>query len=205
MNEKTFMAKNHCLKDFPKKDKTLFGKIRSYIFEKYGIWDAWDLFPYSWRMTYYDKIRPIFKPQNQRIRKSIPRTWVDVTGLVVCVNFEFIKAFYEDEYKADIVDWEATEHHSEFVKWLEVAYAYITTERPQLQKDLENAYPPSKPIDEMFELKTDENGRRLFEFKDDGIPYEVKYKEVNRIEEEIETKDTDVIIELIKRRNYFWT
>jgi hypothetical protein len=156
-------------------------------------------------MTYYDKIRPIFNPQNKRIRKCIPRTWADVSHLMVDVNFEFIKVFYEDEFKADIVDWEATEQHSEFAKWLELSYKWITQRRPQLQKDLENAYPTSKPIDEMFQIKTDENGRRLFEFKDDGIPYEVKYKEVNRIEELIENKDTEILIEFIKRRNYFWT
>jgi hypothetical protein len=205
MNEETFIAKNHCLKDFPKKDKTLFGKVRSYIFEKYGFWDAWDLFPYSWRMTYYDKIKPIFNPQNQRIRKAIPRTWVDVTELVVSVNFEFIKAFYEDEFKADIVDWEATEKHSEFAKWLEGAYEYVTKIRPQLEIDLQNAYPPPRSFDEMFEPKTDENGRRLFQMVDDGIPYEVKYKEVNRIEEEIKNRDTEVLTELVKRRHYFWT
>jgi len=205
MNEETFMAKNHCLKDFPEKPKTLFEKVRNYIFEKYGIWDAWDLFPYSWKMTYYDKIKPIFKPQNQRIRKSIPRTWVDVTELVVSVNFEFIKAFYEDEYKADIVDWEATEHHKEFAEWLEGAYEYITNIRPQLEINLQNAYPSHKGFDDMFELKTDENGKRLFQFKDDGVPYEIKYKEVNRIEEEIRNRDTEVLTELIKRREYFWT
>jgi hypothetical protein len=57
----------------------------------------------------------------------------------------------------------------------------------------------------MFEQKTDENGKRLFQFKDDGVPYEVKYKDVNRIEEEIEKRDTEVLTELIKRREYFWT
>jgi hypothetical protein len=205
MNEENFTARNHCLKDFPENPQTFLRKMKEYMFEKYGIWNALDLLPYSWKMTYYDKIKPIFKPQNQRIRKAIPRTWVDVTELAVSVNFEFIKAFYEDEYKADIVDWEATEKHSEFAKWLESAYAYIAKERAQLQKDLENAYPPSKPIDEMFQIKTDENGRKLFEFKDDGIPYEVKYKEVNRIEELIENKDTEILIEFVKRRNYFWT
>jgi hypothetical protein len=205
MNEETFIAKNHCLKDFPIKDKTLFGKLRSYIFEKYGIWDALDLFPYSWRMTYYDKIKPIFKPQNQRIRKAIPRTWVDVTELVVTVNFEFIKAFYEDEFKADIVDWEATEKHSEFAKWLEEAYEYVTKIRPQLEIDLQNAYPPSKPIEEMFERIPQEDGTTRIYMKDDGIPYEVKYREVNRIEEEIEKRDTEILTELIKRRYYFWT
>jgi hypothetical protein len=205
MNEEKFIAKNHCLKEFPEKPQTLLNNIRGYMLEKYGIWEAWDLFPYSWRMTYYDKIKPIFKPQNERIRKAIPRTWMDITELSVIVNFEIIKSFYEDEYKADIVDWEATELHSEFAKWLEGAYAYITKERPQLQKDLDNSYPPFKGLDDMFELKTDENGRRLFEFKDDGVPYEVKYKEVNRIEELIENKDTEILTEFIKRRNYFWT
>jgi len=205
MNEEKFIAKNHCLKDFPKKDETLFGKVRSYVFEKYGIWDALDLFPYSWRMTYYDKIRPIFRPQNERIRKSIPRTWADVSHLMVDVNFEFIKAFYEDEYKADIVDWEATEQHSEFAKWLEITYTYITKDRPQLQKDLENAYPPSKLFDDMFKPTTDENGKKMFQMVDDGIPYDVKYKEVNRIEKLIEDTDTEILTEFVKRRNYFWT
>jgi hypothetical protein len=156
-------------------------------------------------MTYYDKIKPIFKPQNQRIRKAIPRTWVDVTELVVSVNFEFIKAFYEDEFKANIVDWEATENHKEFAEWLEKAYEYVTKIKPQLEIDLQNAYPPHRSFDEMFETKTDENGRRLFQMIDDGIPYEVKYKDVNRIEEEIEKRDTEVLTELIKRRYYFWT
>ena len=205
MNEEQFIARNHCLKDFPKIEKSFIGKIRSYLFENYGVWDIFDLFPYSWRMTYYDKIKPIFKPQNQRIRKAIPRTWVDVTELVVSVNFEFIKAFYEEEFKADIVDWEATEQHSEFAKWLEGAYEYVTKIKPQLEIDLQNAYPPHKSFDEMFEQKTDENGRRLFQMVDDGVPYEVKYKDVNRIEEEIKNRDTEVLTELIKRRDYFWT
>jgi hypothetical protein len=205
MNTNAFMARNHCLKDFPEKPKTFLDKVRIYIFEKYDIWDFLDLFPYSWRMTYYDKIKPIFKPQHERIRKSIPRTWMDVSQLIVDVNFEFIKAFYEDEYKADIVDWDATEHHKEFAHWLELSYKWITQRRPQLQKDLENAYPQHSSIESLFKPTTDENGKRVFQMVDDGIPYEVKYAEVNRIEELIDNKDTEILTELIKRRNYFWT
>jgi hypothetical protein len=205
MNEEKFIAKNHCLKDFPEKPQTFFRKTREYVFEKYGIWDLFDLFPYSWRMNYYEKIKPIFKPSNSRIRKAIPRQYSDITGLIVDVNFEFIKAFYEDEYKADIVDWEATEQHSEFAKWLELSYKWITQRRPQLQKDLENAYPQHSSIESLFKPTTDENGRRVFQMVDDGIPYEVKYAEVNRIEELIDNKDTEILTELIKRRNYFWT
>ena len=205
MNEEKFIARNHCLKEHPNVKKTIMYSIRSFMLEKFEVWDIWDLLPYRFRMVYYDYIKPIFNPQNKRIRKVIPRTWVDVTEMVVIVNFEFIKAFYEEEFKADIVDWEATEKHSEFAKWLEEAYEYVTKIRPQLEIDLQNAYPPHRSFDEMFEPKTDENGRKLFQMVDDGIPYEVKYKDVNRIEEEIEKRDTEVLIELIKRRAYFWT
>jgi hypothetical protein len=156
-------------------------------------------------MYYWEIIRPIFSPSNQRIRKFIPRTYKDISHLMVDVNFEFIREFYEDEYKADIVDWEATEHHSEFAKWLEGAYTYITKERPQLEIDLSNAYPPFKSFDEMFKPSVNKDGKKMYELADDGIPYEVKYKEVNRIEELIENKDTEILTEFIKRRNYFWT
>ena len=205
MNEEKFIARNHCLKEHSNVKKTLMYSIRSFMFEKFDVWEWVDFFPYRFRMTYYDYIRPIFKPQNKRIRKCIPRTWMDISHLMVDVNFEFIKAFYEDEYKADIVDWEATENHSEFAKWLEGAYTYITTDRPQLQKDLDAAYPASKLIDELFKPIEDENGRKVFQMVDDGIPYEVKYKEVNRIEKLIDDLDTQILTEFIKRRDYFWT
>jgi hypothetical protein len=205
MNLESFNARNHCLKDFPKKPNTFFRKIRNYIFEKYNIWDMWDLFPYRWSMYYYDNIKPFFSPRNKRIRKAIPRQYRDISSLIVDVNFEFIKAFYEDEYKSDIVDWEATEHHKKFAEWLEKAYEYITKTKPQLEKDLENAYPPSKPFEEWFERVPQKDGTTRMYMKDDGVPYEVKYKEVNRIEEEIKNKDTELLMGLIKRRDYFWT
>ena len=205
MNEENFIARNHCLKDFPKTKKSFIGKIRSYLFEKYGFWDVIDILPCRLRMYYWEIIRPIFSPSNQRIRKFIPRTYRDISHLMVDVNFEFIREFYEDEYKADIVDWEATEQHSEFAKWLESAYIYITKERPQLEIDLSNAYPPFKSFSDMFKPTIDKDGKKMFEMADDGIPYEVKYKEVNRIEEEIENNDTEFLTQFVKRRNYFWT
>ena len=182
MNEKNFLARNHCLKEPPEKKENIFSKIRSHIYYKYGIWDAFDLLPYKWNMYYYEHIKSIFNPCNKRIRKSISRTWKDISHLMVDVNFEMIKVFYEDEYKADIVDWEATEHHSEFAKWLEGAYTYITKERPQLEIDLSNAYPPFKNFEDMFKPVVDKDGKKMLEMADDGVPYEVKYKEVNRID-----------------------
>jgi hypothetical protein len=204
MNEDKFAARNHCL-TLTENSNGIIYKLRKYILHKFEIWDIWDILPYRWSLIYYDKIKPLFKPHNRRIRKAIPRQWCDISHLIIDVNFEFIKAFYEDEFKADIVDWNATEHHKEFSQWLEKTYAYITKERPILEIDMQNAYPPSKSIDEMFEPTTDEKGRKMFTMIDDGIPYEVKYAEVNRIEKLIDEKDTEVLTELVKRRDYFWT
>ena len=204
MTEEKFMAKNHCLKEFTE-NKTLLYAIRSFIFEKTGVWNLWDILPHGWNMWYYDKLRPIFKPKNSRLRKAIPRQWCDISSLIVDVNFEFIKAFYDDEYVDGIVDWSASDHHKEFAEWLENSYKYITTERPELEKQKENSYPKMAPFDQLFEEIVDESGKRLFQFKDDGIPYDVKYVEVNRLEKLIEEKDTDILNQLIKRRDYFWT
>ena len=204
MNEEKLMAKNHCLKEFPE-NQTLYFKIRSFIFEKFGVWDMWDILPYSWNMWYYDKLRPIFAPKHSRLRKAIPRQWADITNLIVDVNFEFIKCFYEDEFIDGVVDWSATEQHREFALWLEESYLYITKERPELEKQKEDSYPKMAAFDKLFEEIVDENCKKMYQMKDDGIPYDVKYGEVNRIEKLIEEKDTDILIQIIKRRDYFWT
>lgn len=187
-------------------EKNLFEKMRSYIFEKYGIWDFWDFFPYSWRMRYYEDIRPIFKPANQRLRKFIPRKWRDVSHLIVDVNFELIKIFYEEEYAKGYIDWDSDEQHKSFAKWLEGAYHYITVDRPKLEEDLNDAYPPLgvDGFKGMFE-EVYKDGKKTYRMIDDGVPYEVKYKEVNRIEDLIKSEDTSILKEMIKKRDYFWT
>ena len=205
MNIDNFMAKNHCLKEFTENGTFLY-KIRSFIYDKIGVWDLWDILPYKWNMWYYDKLKPIFKPKHSRLRKAIPRQWCDISSLIVNVNFEFIKTFYEEEYVDGVVDWSASDHHKEFANWLEQSYLYITKERLELEKQKDGAYPKKEGcLFDAFEEITDERGRRLYQFKDDGIPYDVKYGEVNRLEKLIEERDSDILNQLIKRRDYFWT
>jgi len=74
-----------------------------------------------------------------------------------------------------------------------------------LQNELDKAYPKMTSIQDMFESIVYENGRKMYKMKDDGIPYDVKYADVNRLEKLIEEKDTEILIQLIKRREYFWT
>jgi len=130
--------------------------------------------PYQIREFYYNKIKTIWKPQHTRIRKAIPRHWMDLDHVLQEVNFEIIKSFYEDEYLAGIVDWEGTGGDSlKFTKWLEETYTYITSYRKVLEKQIDNAYP--------------------------------NYKKVEKLEQEMEKKDTKVLTELVKWRRHMWT
>lgn len=176
----------------------------SNIFDYFTFRGVLDILPFKWRMGYYDYIKPIFKPCHSKLRKSIPRQWQDITSLIVDVNFKFIEVFYDDEYKAGTVDWEATPHHKQFSEWLEKAYSYIKHERPKLQEEMDNSYPPSKPLDEMFK-KVVKDGKVWYEMTDDEVPYEVKYKDVIRIEKIITDTDTQILTELINNREMFWT
>jgi len=166
-------------------------KIRWKLFNKFGIWRLTDLLPYSWRDFYWSKIRTIFKPAHKRIRRAIPRDWRDLDYIIENVNFEILKSFYEDEYKKDIVDWTSTPDHKEFAKWLEKAYRYITDERPVLQKKMDDAYPEHIGFDLNRGVSK--------------TSYKKLYGEVEKYENLIETKDTELMIEIIKRRRWFWT
>jgi len=201
MTPETFKARNHSIKPLSIIDKV------HWRYKFLGEFDIWDVLPYSWQRCWYDRIVPIFKPQNTRLRKIIPRTWVDVSSLIEDVNFEFVKKFYEEEYIDGIVNWEQSgEDNVKFARWLEETYRYITVHRPKLQKDLDAAYPPLRPIEDMFEESdTLYKGQTTFKLKDREGTYEELYGEVNRIEQLIEDRDTEVLTEIVKRRQYFWT
>ena len=112
-----------------------------------------------------------------------------------------------EDFQDGMPDWEGTgEHAVEFAKWLESAYDYITIERPKLEKDMDNAYPPLRPMEEWFEpCDTDDKGKvTMLKMKDDGKTYEEKYGEVNRLEQLIQDKDLDILTQLVKYRHFFW-
>lgn len=202
--EERFLARNHSMK-MPEEKECPIQRLRYKVYKKTGIWDIGDIFPRKWRYYYYDYIKPIFSPEHKEIRKSISRKWMDLSHVIRAVNFQIIKSFYEKEYSTDLVDWNATEYHKNFANWLESAYAYITCERLKLEKDLEEAYPETKPLSEMFVEDKDKDGKKIWRFDSGPGTYEEKYGEVNRIDAEIFNRDTEVMIGLIKNRDYFWT
>ena len=212
MTPEKIQARNHKLRcdfsDYANYEKSFERKLRDFMDDKFGIRSVWDILPFRWKMHYYDNIRPIFAPQNKRYRKAIPRTWVDTSHLIEIVNFEFIKGFYEGEYLHGHTDWEGTgEHAVEFAKWLESAYDYITIERPQLEKNMDNAYPPLRPHDEIFvPCETNEKGKvTMYKMVPRKESYEELYGEVNRLEQLIQDKDLEILTQMVKYRHFFWS
>jgi hypothetical protein len=185
-------------------------KVKSFIYKHLGIWDAWDLIPYKWQRVFYDYIKPIYAPKHTRIRRSVPRTWVDISSLIEIVNFEMIKSFYEEEFKDGIVDWQNDERHREFAYWIEGAYAYITDVRPCLQKKMEDAYPEEVSFSEnMWDLEKGKDGTKTYKMKSCeeayGKTYEQLYGRVDMYETQIINKDTEILTDMIKYRQFFWT
>ena len=161
---------------FPPEPPNFLGYIPTWKDKLYWFYidNIYRRIPYQARDFYWKHIRTIWRPQHSRIRKAIPKYWMDLDHVLQDVNFEIIKSFYEDEYKADIVDWEGTGGDAlKFTKWLEEAYTYITSYRKVLEKQIDNAYP--------------------------------NYKKVEKLEKEMEDKDTKVLIELVKWRRHMWT
>lgn len=159
------------LSDFLKYRGTWREELRWFYIDK-----IYRRIPYQVRDFYWRHIRTIWRPQHSRIRKAIPRYWYDLDHILQVVNFEIIKSFYEDEYKAGNVDWEGTGGDAmKFVTWLEWAYTYITSHRSTIEKRIEEAYETAS------------------------------YKKIEKLEQEMEDKDTEVLIDLVKWRRHMWT
>lgn len=127
-------------------------------------WNIRRLIPYQIRDFYWRYIRTIWNPKHSRIRKAVPRHWMDLDYVLLNVNFEIIKSFYEDEYQDGPVDWKGTgEEALKFTKWLESAYTYVASYRPVLEKQIENAYPNYKKVEKLETEMEDMDTKVLIE------------------------------------------
>jgi len=178
--------------------------ITQRFFEKHGVWNVLDLLPYGFRMHYYSCIKPIFCPKNKKIRSAVPKTWADITSLVVNINLAIIKQFYEDVYLLGFVGWEgSSEDHKKFEQWLKEAYTYAAYTRPSLETERDNSHLSLKSIVKTSKLVKKDSKNRSQPL--DDVPYEVKHKDVIRLDNEIEENDTKFLKEMIEYRKYFCT
>ena len=147
----------------------------------------------------YWNIRSIFIPAHPIIRKALPRRWSDITNLITEVNLAFIKQFHEEATSQYCyVDWNHHEEIKAFFAWLKSANNYVSIERPALEKQMEDAYPK-------FVCDISDHEGWLNEINTPSKEKSDSYAEVQRLEQLIETKDAQIIKEMIDYRGYFWT
>jgi len=139
------------------------------------------------RIRYY--VRTLFFPENKRIRNAIPVRGHDLVSIIEKMNFAAILQFKEEADKSQ-VDWTANESHKEFKDWLDRSVVWLNEGKANLEKELDRAYPT------VSLMRTEEI--TLEKYND-------MYKEVRRLEELIKQTDENILLQLIKYREFFWT
>lgn len=125
----------------------------------------------------------IRNPRREMRRAVFPPEWRDLVTTVVEFNRQCIIEFVEREKCFDTIDYTTVEHDKQFALELKDLYAYATTIRDRLQKELEESY------------------NRVPR----GVEYAVAYKEVNEKEAWIEECDTVMCNWVTKNRQQLWT
>jgi hypothetical protein len=133
------------------------------------------------------KIQCFFFPKHQEIRKAIPRTWADITSLVVDVNFAMILSF-KKEADESFVNWDGTPQHRQFKNWLDSSAHWITVGKPNCESQA-NTLHPSHPLTDLQKSKS----------------YEELYGELNKMEKLISETDSNILKQMIDYREYMWT
>lgn len=144
---------------------------------------------YTIRNSYRDikyTIKCFFKPYHSDIRKAIPRKWADVSGLVVDVNFAMILSF-KKEADESCVDWDYSDHRK-FKNWLDASAKWIQEDRPAIEKQRDDAYPPYPLPEHMRDWS-----------------YDQLYSEVNKLDKIIDETDSAIIKQMVDYRDYMWT
>jgi hypothetical protein len=141
---------------------------------------------FEWKHRYY-KLRSIFIPQNQTVRKAIPRTYIDPVNLLEETAFACLISWVEDEDGlfpqmelienglANIDDAEYIDQH-----WFEKSHLESYAKRLPDYKKLEEIY--------LYVKNNLKNDREDYENDD-----------------KVTEKITNYLVDLVKLRGYLWT
>ena len=156
---------------FAPKPISYIGDFLDYILPKYS-------------NNWYDKIRCTLKPRQRWIKKHIEyKQWCDKVELIPKFLFGCVVHFVEEEKCFERINWEASSpQHAKVADELQECYEYITTARPTLEQQLDDAY------DNLPE----------------GGSYEEKYADVISTEKAIADGDKKYMMWIVKNKDYLW-
>lgn len=154
-----------------------------------------------WLNEVYYGFTSLFNPKQKWLTRVIPNTWCDKSELIPQILFECLIHFVEKEegLKQLDIDWDKEIKNGYLSKEyvdsvigvytdLKKAYEYVKNERPFLQKQHEESYPPYPLPNHMK-----------------GLKYEELYGEQDRLEKLIEEKDQWAMHTIVTHVDYMWT
>lgn len=143
---------------------------------------------YDWNHFYYEQISSRIWHRNKWALKAIPRTFADFGSIVPDFFYNFIIS-YVDEQKY----FEAIVIEEPMASKIKEIYDFARIGRSILLSKIEDAYPPLEP-NWLENLN-----------KEPRKSYKEQYGKVDKLEKELEKKDTEYMVFMTKNRNFFWT
>ena len=163
-------------------------------------------------------ISAYFNPRQKWLTKTIPNRWCDKTSLIPHLLFTCLVHYvekeeglhdehdYSEDLKAGFVSQEYVDSVLTTDRELREVYNYIKTERPELNRQLDDAYPtPQQPHTEFF--TKNEDGHYTMKTCEElyGMSYKKAYSKVRSIEAKLEKKDAWAMKTIIKHYQKMWT
>ena len=128
----------------------------------------------------------LFKPCHKKIRKAVPRQWSDLVELTREVNFAIIVEFYEDEFSEESFQSPDNEETLKVAEFLKTSYKYIKEDRALLQNKIDIE------LDQAWRNNESEQRSKI-------------YHDTFILEQELETRDTEVLVNLMRFRAWLWS
>ena len=172
---------------------------------------------FNWHF-WYDlkcKIECFFKPRQEWLTDVIPDTYCDKAELIPRLLFKCLEHYveverqqphvhsfgysWEEELEKGYISQEEVNKYQKVDKDLIKAYSWIKNGRPNIDKQIDEAYPDTE-FDDVFFKREDGN----YEMKLSDERKE-SYKEVNRLEEIKSNKDKEAMQIIVKHYVTLWT
>lgn len=124
----------------------------------------------------------IKNPRKEMRDKIFPVRWKDLTETIVDFHIETILEFVQKEKCFEYNDYTHTDEYKKFEVELKEWYYYVYVKRPAMMNSIDDLYHKSK----------------------DYSGFNETYKEVKKIEDNINLNDTNLCNWVIKNRDMFW-
>ena len=171
---------------------------------------------YWWELKY--KVQCFFYPKQEWLTNVIPDTFCDKVELIPQMLFKCLEHYveverkvkwvhdigynWEEEVKLKFVSQAYADEQMKIDKELMKAYTWIKSGRNKIDKQIDAAYPPSEPFENLFSESRSEDGHYKLVVSDERAEC---YKEVSRLEAIKLKKDKECMRTIIKHHHRLWT